>query len=100
MPEITFKDLSLKDYNLTKRAKDLKDAYFKAMPEICVERPHLVTQFSLQEGLFKRPKIGILDKARLYRYALSNRKPIMWNNKSYKKGMIPFEFNDNSLLDG
>lgn len=36
MPEITFKDLSLKEYNLTKRVQGLKDAYFKAMPEICV----------------------------------------------------------------
>lgn len=100
MPEITFKDLSLKEYSLTKRAKDLKDAYFKAMPEICVERPRLVTQFSLKAGFFKKGKITILDKARLYRYALSNRKPIVWNNKSYKKGMIPFEFNDNSLFAG
>ncbi len=100
MPEITFKDLSLKEYNLTKRTKDLKDVYFKAMPEICVERPHLITQYSLREGFFKRPKISILDKGRLYRYALTNRNPIVWNNKSYKNGMIPFEFNDNSLFAG
>ncbi|MDD5434265.1 MAG: pyruvate formate lyase family protein [Nitrospira sp.] len=100
MPEITFKDLSLKEYNLTKRAKDLKGAYFNAMPEICIERPRLVTNFSLQNSLLNKDRITILEKAKTYRYVLENRTPVIWNGKSFLKGMIPFVFNDNSLFAG
>ena len=100
MPNMTLSDLSLKDYQLTPRVSYLKDIYFKAIPEVCIERPRLVTSFSLQNGLFKKDRISILDKARTYRYVLANRKPIIWHNKIYKKGMEPFEFKDRSLFAG
>ena len=44
MSKITIKDLSLKDSNLTERVAELKKAYFKAMPEVCLERPELDNQ--------------------------------------------------------
>jgi len=100
MTQITLNDLSLKDYNLTKRVSHLKDIYFRAMPEICIERPRLITHFSLKNDLFNQERISILDKARMYRYVLENRTPIVRHSKAYEKGMIPFEFEEASLFAG
>ncbi len=100
MPQITLNDLSLKDYNLTGRVKNLKSAYFRAMPEICVERPHWITEFHLKNNLFKKDRISILDKARAYSFALEKRTPVIWHKKGYKKGMTPFEIKDTSLFAG
>lgn len=100
MPRITFTDISLKDYNLTPRVSNLKDAYFNAMPEICVERPGLLTKFHLENGLFKKDRISILDKAKAYRFALEKRTPVIWHKKGYEKGMTPFEIKDTSLFAG
>lgn len=100
MAPITLKDLSLKDYNLTDRVSLLKDAYFRAMPEVCIERPRLITRYSLEKGLFNQALISILDKARLYRYVLENRTPIVRHGRAYEKGMRPFEFEDASLFAG
>jgi pyruvate formate-lyase/glycerol dehydratase family glycyl radical enzyme len=93
-------DLSLQDYNLTPRADHLKDIYFRAMPEICIERPRLITRFSLDNGLFNQKKISILDKARMYRYVLENRTPIVHHTRGYEKGMKPFTFEEPSLFAG
>ena len=100
MPQITLNDLSLKDYNLTERVSSLKRVYFRAMPEICIERPRLVTRFSLDNGLFDKERISILDKARMYRYVLENRAPIVRHSNSYEKGMRPFSFKEGPLFAG
>ncbi len=100
MPQITFDDLSLKDIGLTSRVSHLKDIYFRAMPEICIERPQLVTSFHLENGLFNKNRISILDKARSYKYVLENRTPIVHHKQSYEKGMKLFEFKDSSLFAG
>jgi formate C-acetyltransferase len=100
MPQIPLSDPSLKDYDLTPRVSHLKDIYFKAMPEICIERPRLITRFSLENGLFNQKRISILDKARLYRYVLENRAPIVRHSRAYKKGMKPFEFEEAPLFAG
>ena len=100
MSKITIKDLSLKDSNLTERVAELKKAYFKAMPEVCLERPSLITSFHLENNLFNKERISILDKARAYRFVLENRTPIIWHKKSFAKGMVPFEFKDRSLFAG
>ncbi len=100
MPKITISDISLKGCNLTKRVSNLRKIYFRAMPEICIERPRLITRFSLENGLFDQEHISILDKARLYRYVLENRAPIVYHSNSYEKGMKPFEFKERSLLAG
>ncbi|MCK5733570.1 MAG: hypothetical protein KAI38_05250, partial [Candidatus Latescibacteria bacterium] len=98
MPQITLSDLSLKDYELTPRVSHLKDIYFRAMPEICIERPRLITRFSLENGLFDQERISVLDKARMYRYVLERRDPIIHHSTSYEEGMKPFEFKEYSLL--
>ncbi|MBI4377853.1 MAG: hypothetical protein HY578_02020 [Nitrospinae bacterium] len=100
MPEITIKDLSLRDYNLTDRVKNLKSAYFRAMPEICIERPTLITRFHLENGLFDKERIFILDKAKAYRFTLENRTPVVRHDRSYEKGMVPFKIKDTSLFAG
>ncbi len=100
MAQTMLNDLSLKGYNLTKRVSHLKDIYFRAMPEICIERPRLITRFSLKNDFFNQERISILDKARMYRYVLENRTPIVRHSKAYEKGMIPFEFEEASLFAG
>lgn len=100
MSQITLSDLSLKEYGLTPRVSRLREVYFKAMPEMCIERPRLVTEFSLRQGLFNKSRISILEKARMYRYVLENRVPIVHHSKAYEQGMKPFEFKDTSLFAG
>jgi len=100
MPQITHGDISLREYGLTPRISHLKDIYFRAMPEICIERPRLITRFNLENGLLDQKRISILDKARTYRYVLENRTPIVRHSKAYERGMKPFEFKENSLFAG
>lgn len=100
MAHITLSDLSLKNHELTQRVSRLRKYYFDALPEMCVERPYMVTRYSLENGLLNKAKVSILDKAKLYRHVLENRTPIVWHNKGYKKGMVPFEFEDTSLFAG
>ena len=100
MPPITLGDLSLRDYGLTDRVSHLKKTYFRAMPEICIERPRWVTRFSLENGLFGKARISILDKARLYRHVLERRAPIVRHSRAYEKGMEPFDFTEAPLFAG
>ena len=100
MQKITIDDLSLKDYNITPRVSRLKDIYFRALPEICIERPWLLTRFHLKNGLFEKKKISILDKAKAYRYVLENRTPIVRHSRAYEKGMKSFEFKETPLFAG
>jgi len=96
------KDISLKDCGLTERVSHLRDIYFRAMPEMCVERPRLVTRFALENGLFNQERVSILDKAKTYRYVLENRDPIIRHSRacerrSGEKKLTTFEL-DNSHL--
>jgi formate C-acetyltransferase len=100
MPQVTLNDPSPKGCNLTPRVIHLKGIYFRAMPEICIERPQLITRFSLENGLFNQKRISILDKARMYRYVLEKRTPIARHSNGYEKGMKPFEFKEAPLFAG
>ncbi len=100
MTQVTFEDLSLKQNELTERVSHLKGIYFRAMPEICIERPRLITTFSLKNNFFNQERISILDKARMYRYVLENRTPIVHHDKAYEEGMRSFEFKGISLFAG
>lgn len=100
MTQITLKDISLKDYGLTSRLSAVRDAYFKAMPEICVERPGLITRFHVENGLLNKERISILDKAKAYRQTLENREPIVWHKSGYAKDMTSFELKDRSFFAG
>ena len=74
---VTLKDVSLKDYDLTDRVKDLKESYFRAVPEVCIERPRLITKYSLEYKLFERERISILDKAKIYHNVLKERNAVV-----------------------
>jgi len=100
MPQITLSDISLKDYKLTDRVEGLKKAYFKAAPEICTERPRLITQYSLENGLLNKDKISIIEKAKTYRYVLENREPVVWHSGGFDKNMNHFDFEDRSPFAG
>ena len=61
MAEITFRDISLEGCRLGARSSHLKKVYLRALPEICIERPRLITRYHLEKGLFEKKRISILD---------------------------------------
>ena len=85
MPKVSLEDISLKNCGLTERVSHLRDVYFRAVPQMCIERPRLITRFALDSALFNRERISILDKAKTYRYVLKNRIPIVRHNKACEK---------------
>lgn len=100
MKAVTLKDLSLRRFYPNARLTDLKKNHFRAVPEICTERAWLVTRYHLEKGLFDKDRISILDKARVYRYVLENRDPIVRHSLAYDKAMKPFQFKEPSLFAG
>ncbi len=78
----------------------LREAYFKAQPEVCTERPALVTRFHKKNGLLKQNSISVLDKAKAYRFVLENREPVVRHNTAYDKDMNPFRVEDSSPFAG
>jgi formate C-acetyltransferase len=99
-------DLSKYDFPQGSPLMHLREAYFKAIPEVCIERPALVTKFHVEGGLLNQERISILDKARVYRRVLENRKPVVWHNQAYRRGTDlypdprPFFFDDWSPFAG
>ena len=103
MNMITICDLSLRDIQLSPQLAALREAYFRSVPEICTERPLLITNFSREAGLFGRDRISVLDKARLYRRVLENRSPVVGHTKAHHrtpKGMEEFVFDGSSPFAG
>jgi len=100
---ITTQDLSLHDVKLAPALTELREAYFRAMPEVCVERPLLITKFSAEAGLFEQARITVLDKGRLYRRVLENRTPVVWHKQAHTQtpsGPQGFSFDDRSPFAG
>ena len=100
MPSVTLTDISLKDHQLSARVAALRDAYFRALPEVCVERPCLVTEFSRVNGYFGKPNLSSLDKAKLYRHVIESRTPIVRHRHAVDSGMKAFDLQDRSLFAG
>lgn len=98
--QVTLKDLTLADQKRSPRVEALREAYFRAVPEICTERPRLVTRYSLDKGLFGKTVISPLDKARLYRHVLENRKPVVHQDRGVDRGMTAFPVKARSLFAG
>ncbi len=103
--KITLADPSLKDCKMTPRVKGLKKAYFDAMPELCIDRPRLVTKFSRENNYFEKDRITGLEKARLYRYVLENQRAVVLQNSGYRQGKgagepVKFSIEQNSLFAG
>ncbi len=97
---VTLTDLTLVDQKRSPRVEALRAAYFRAVPEICTERPRLLTRYSLDKGLFDKPVISPLDKARLYRYVLTRRKPIVHQDHGVDRTMSAFPVQARSLFAG
>ena len=103
MSTVTISDLSLREVRLSPPLEALREAYFQAAPEICTERPRLITAYSLEAGLFERERLTPLDKARLYRRVLENRLPVVRHGKARRRtaeGMSEFTFEDTSPFAG
>ncbi len=79
------KDSACKKVRLTERVVKIREDYFRAVPEICIERPKWITEFSLQHGLLSQERISILDKAKTYRHVLEHRKTIVRHGKACEK---------------
>jgi len=80
----------------------MRKAYFKAVPEICVERACLITQYHRDKGLLDegRQSISILEKANAYRHVLENRTPIVMHTQAYDSKGKPFQLNEVPLFAG
>ena len=100
MPQITLPDFSLSKHSLTDRVKQLKRIYFDATPQICAERPRLVTDYTVSHGFLSQGRISILDKARAYRHVLEHRDPVVRHRKACNKDMELFDIDDTSLFAG
>ncbi|MCD6499797.1 MAG: hypothetical protein J7M25_16005 [Deltaproteobacteria bacterium] len=97
---VQLKDVTLREALLTDRIEGLRRIYFDTIPEICVERPRLITQFHLEHGLLGQEGISSLDKARAYRFVLEHREPIVYHTNARRRdgSVIPVEHR--SLLAG
>ncbi|MGO9566334.1 MAG: pyruvate formate lyase family protein [Desulfomonilaceae bacterium] len=102
MTNVMLADISLSHITLDQYEdlKNLRKAYFSAVPEICVERPRLITDFHVQNGLLAKDRISILDKARAYRHVLENRAPVVRHTHAYDKNMYEFSLKDTSPFAG
>ncbi len=95
----------LRECELTPRVTHLRRAYFNAMPEICIERPYLLTKYCKNNNLFGKPRISVLEKAKIYRYILENRDPVVKHAYFYRsrgagEEMCKTPFEDMSLFPG
>jgi pyruvate formate-lyase/glycerol dehydratase family glycyl radical enzyme len=97
---VTLNDLTLADQKRSPRVEALREAYFRAVPEVCTERPRLLTRYSRDKGLFDQPVTSPLDKARLYRYVLENRRPVVHQDHGIDRAMTPFPVKARSLFAG
>ncbi|MFA6223016.1 MAG: pyruvate formate lyase family protein [Desulfomonilaceae bacterium] len=102
MNQVTLGDVSLRGISLDQYDElgKMRDAYFQAVPEICIERPCLVTNFHLEMGLLDQPRISILDKARVYRKVLEEREPIVSHTSARDHNMREFSIDDTSPFAG
>jgi len=100
MRQVSLKDLALSDQKRSARVEALREAYFRAVPEVCCERPRLVTGYSRDKGLFGKPVLSPLDKARLYRHVLENRQPVVAHDYGVGRDMQPFQVKARSLFAG
>ncbi len=82
---VMLEDNSLKNIHLTRRVTELRKDYFRAVPEICIERPLLITQFSLKHNFFSQKRISILDKANVYGHVLKHREAIVRHDRACEK---------------
>ncbi|MFH0957762.1 MAG: pyruvate formate lyase family protein [Pseudomonadota bacterium] len=102
MKRVTLGDVSLRGISLDQfdDLKKLREAYFRAVPEICIERPRFVTNYHLEKGLLDQSRISILDKAQVYRKVLEKREPIVSHKLARDNDMLEFPVDDKSPFAG
>ena len=102
MPKVTLDFESLRKIELQDfpHLEKLREAYLNAVPEVCIERPRLLTEFHLQNNLLSRDSISILDKAKAYRHFLEHRKPVVFHSSARDQDMDEFEVKDSSPFAG
>ena len=107
MSQVTLKDLSLKEYALEDfdRLRRLQEVHFQIMPEICIERSRLVTEYLKKASNSDDPPV--LRQAKMLKYLLENKKPIIQHTGGkvvrYEDGdrsIQNFSFRDDNLLAG
>lgn len=98
--KVTLRDPSLSDYECSARVQRLRKAYFDACPEVCIERPKLVTELHDELWIFGKQRYTVLDKARVYRGVLERREPIVWHHEARDRHGVAFQVEGNSLLAG
>lgn len=89
--------ISLSDFEYL---PNLRKEYFNAIPEICIERPRLVTQYHLHYDLLNKDQISSLDKARVYRNVLEKRQPIVRHRNRINKSLSSINVTDTSPFAG
>ncbi len=79
---------TLANCSLDETLQQQRRDYLRAMPEVDVERAHLVTDLHRQANLLgcAVARIGILDKARIYRRVLESRAPIVRHRQAWEAG--------------
>jgi len=97
---VTLTDLALSGCARSARVERLRKAYFEACPEVCIERPSLVTKLHREFGLFEQARIGAWDKARVYRRTLECRKAIVWHSTARTRTGETFSFDASSPFAG
>ncbi len=102
MPEISKEVRNLGTYEPGEDSfvPQMREAYVKARPEICIERPQYVTAYHQQHDLFKDGRITILEKAKCWRYLLENKKPIVRHQLIRTQNMEPLTIQDRSPFAG
>jgi len=101
MSEVTLRDTALSEYaDVPARVRPLRDAYFEAIPEVCVERPKYVTEYHVAHGLLSDTPISGLSKARAYRHVLEKRTPVVWPQKARLRDGSQMEIRGRSLFAG
>ncbi|MFH1117717.1 MAG: pyruvate formate lyase family protein [Pseudomonadota bacterium] len=96
-PYSSMSHIRLEDYQSLHK---LREAYFRARPEVCTERPALITRYHKKNGLFEQERISVLDKARAYRFVLENREAVVRHGTAHDEGMNPFPVEDSSPFAG
>jgi pyruvate-formate lyase len=106
----------ISNIEMEKRVRGLRDAYFRAVPEVCTERARLVTELSQphfrkgDDGQYQ-PTITGRRKAELYKQVLLNRKPVIWpaearelrrvtTDDGEENRMVPFPIAERSWFAG
>jgi len=79
----------LEQLELTPRIVRLRELHLRAVPEVCLERPRLLTRLARQRSLLDRARVSVLEQARLYRSVLESREPVVAHAAAWLEGAGP-----------